>query len=321
MVSKKDKKETKKIVIALGGNALQSGNGPATAEAQLEVVKKTCEHIAKISVDYEIAIVHGNGPQVGRILLSSEAASDVTPAMPFDVCGAMSQGYIGYHLQQSLKYALNMHNRRVPVVTVATQMIVEETDPAFQNPTKPIGPFYTEAEAKALAEEKGYVMKEDAGRGWRRVVPSPMPRKIVEIDAVKDLWDSTIVIACGGGGIPVVEKPDGSLEGIAAVIDKDFAAELLAEQVEADVLMILTEVEKVAINFNKPDQKDLDSMTLETATKYMEEGQFAAGSMLPKVQAAMKFVRANPDKKAIISSLDKAIEALTGSTGTHITFN
>jgi carbamate kinase len=314
--------EPKKIVIALGGNALQSGSGPATAEQQLRVVRETCEHIADLSCrGYEIAIVHGNGPQVGRILLSSETAKDVTPAMPFDVCGAMSQGYIGYHLQQSLKYALNMRNRNTPVVTVATQMIVDENDPAFNEPTKPIGPFYSEEEAKKISEEKGYVMKEDAGRGWRRVVASPMPRKIVEIDAVKSLWDSTIVITCGGGGVPVIEKSNGVLEGVDAVIDKDFAAELLAEQVEADVLMILTEVEKVAINYNRPDQKDLSVMTLKDATEYMEEGQFAKGSMLPKVQAAMKFVRAFPGKRAVITSLDKALEGLLGETGTQITFN
>ena len=314
--------EPKKIVIALGGNALQSGSGPATAEEQLRVVRETCEHIADLSCrGYEIAIVHGNGPQVGRILLSSETAKDVTPAMPFDVCGAMSQGYIGYHLQQSLKYALNMRNRSTPVVTVATQMIVDENDPAFNDPTKPIGPFYSEEEAKKISEEKGYVMKEDAGRGWRRVVASPMPRKIVEIDAVKSLWDSTIVITCGGGGVPVIEKSNGVLEGVDAVIDKDFAAELLAEQVEADVLMILTEVEKVAINYNRPDQKDLSVMTLKDATEYMEEGQFAKGSMLPKVQAAMKFVRAFPGKRAVITSLDKALEGLLGETGTQITFN
>ncbi|MCC7570503.1 carbamate kinase [Candidatus Micrarchaeota archaeon] len=220
--------EPKKIVIALGGNALQSGRGPATAEEQLRVVRETCEHIADLSCrGYEIAIVHGNGPQVGRILLSSETAKNVTPAMPFDVCGAMSQGYIGYHLQQSLKYALNMRNRSTPVVTVATQMIVDENDPAFNDPTKPIGPFYSEEDAKNISEEKGYVMIEDAGRGWRRVVASPMPRKIVEIDAVKRLWDSTIVITCGGGGVPVIEKNNGVLEGVDAVIDKDFAAELL----------------------------------------------------------------------------------------------
>ena len=311
-----------KIVIALGGNALQEGNGNATAEAQLEVVKKTCERIAEISGrGYEIAVVHGNGPQVGRIVMASEAAKDVTPAMPFDVCGAMSQGYIGYHIQQCLLYALNKDNRHVPVVTVATQMIVDENDPAFQNPSKPIGPFYTEEEAKALAEEKGWSVIEVAGRGWRRVVASPKPLRIVEIEAVKQLWDKTIVITCGGGGIPVVEKLDGHLEGVAAVIDKDFAAELLAEQVEADVLMILTQVEKVSINYKKPDQQDLDHMTLLDAVKYMEQGQFAKGSMLPKVEAAMKFVRMFPNKKAIITSLDKAIDALEGKTGTVITFN
>lgn len=311
-----------KIVIALGGNALQSGKGEATAEAQLEVVKKTCEHVAQISGQgYEIAVVHGNGPQVGRIVMASEAAKDVTPAMPFDVCGAMSQGYIGYHIQQCLKYALNKDNRNIPVVTVATQMIVDEKDPGFQNPTKPIGPFYTEEEAKELEKTQGWTMKEDAGRGWRRVVASPIPKRIVEIDAVRQLWDHSIVITCGGGGIPVVERMDGHLEGVAAVIDKDFAAELLAEEVEADILIILTEVERVSLNFNKPNQQDLDHLTLADAAKYIEEGQFPAGSMLPKVEAAMKFVRRYPSKKAIITSLDKAGEALNGETGTVITFN
>lgn len=311
-----------KIVIALGGNALQSGKGPATAEAQLQVVKNTCSHIAQISgMGYEIAVVHGNGPQVGRIVMASEAAKNVTPSMPFDVCGAMSQGYIGYHIQQCLKYAINRYNTNIPVVTVATQVIVDEKDPAFQNPTKPIGPFYTEEEAKALEAEKGFVMKEDAGRGYRRVVASPLPKRIVEIAAVKQLWDKSIVITCGGGGIPVIEKPNGTLEGVAAVIDKDFAAELLAEQVESDLLMILTEVEKVSINFNTPQQEDLSSMTLEEAARYVEEGHFPAGSMLPKVEAAMKFVRTFPNKKAIITSLDKAVEALEGKTGTVITFN
>jgi len=310
-----------KIVIALGGNALQSAKSDATAEAQLKVVKSTCEHIADIScMGYEIGVVHGNGPQVGRILLASEAAKDVTPSMPFDVCGAMSQGYIGYHIQQALKYALNKRDRNIPVLTVETQMVVEKQDPAFSNPSKPIGPFFSEEEAKQLEKEKGYTMKEDSGRGWRRVVASPIPRKIVEIDAVKTLWPTSIVICCGGGGIPVVEKRNGTLEGVAAVIDKDFAAELLAEQIGADVLLILTEVEKVAINFNKPNQQDLDRLTLEEADKYIEENQFAPGSMLPKVEAAMKFVRAYPNKRAIITSLDKAIDALDGKTGTVISF-
>ena len=232
----------------------------------------------------------------------------------------MSQGYIGYHLQQALRFALKKRDRNVPVVTLATQVVVDENDPGFKNPTKPIGPFYSEEEAKAMVEEKGYSVKEDAGRGWRRVVASPIPKKIVEIDSVRKLWDTTIVITCGGGGIPVIEKADGSLEGVAAVIDKDFAAELLAEEIEADALIILTEVEKVAVNFNKPDQQDLAHMTYAEAEKHCADGQFAPGSMLPKVQAAMKFVKANPDKKAIITSLDRAIDALEGKTGTVITF-
>lgn len=190
----------------------------------------------------------------------------------------------------------------------------------MSTPTKPIGPFYTEIEARALEASKGYTMREDAGRGWRRVVPSPMPRRIVEIDQVRQLWDNTIVVTCGGGGIPVIENPDGTLEGVAAVIDKDFAAELLAEQVGADILMILTEVEQVAIHFGKPEQQNLHHMSLAEAAQYVAEGHFAPGSMLPKVEAAMKFVRANPNKVAIITSLDKAMEALEGKTGTVVTF-
>jgi len=310
-----------RLVIALGGNALQSGNAAPTADAQLEVVRGTARQLAEVSArGYEMAIVHGNGPQVGRILLASETAKDVVPPMPFDVCGAMSQGYIGYHIQQALKYALAARNRNYPVVALTTQMIVDENDPAFRNPTKPIGAFYTEEGARALEREKGYAMREDAGRGWRRVVASPLPRKIVEIEAVRLLWDHAIVITCGGGGVPVVEHPDGTLEGVAAVIDKDFAAELLAEEVHADALLILTEVEKVAIHFGKPNQQDLGRLSLAEAARYVEEGQFGVGSMLPKVQAAMKFVRANPGRKAIITSLDKCLDALDGKTGTVITF-
>ena len=310
-----------KIVIALGGNALQRSGTEPTAQAQLEVVRDTCTHIAELSArGYELAIVHGNGPQVGRIVLASETAGDVVPPMPFDVCGAMSQGYIGYHIQQALRYALAKRNRNIPVVTLVTQLVVEPTDPAFQKPTKPIGPFYTQEEAQTLATSRGWAMREDAGRGWRRVVPSPLPRRIVEIGEVKKLWKDTIVVTCGGGGVPVIENPDGTLQGVAAVIDKDYAAELLAERVEADVLMILTEVEQVAIQWGKPDQQNLSHMSLAEAAKYVSQGQFAPGSMLPKVEAAMKFVRHNPDKEAIITSLDKAIDALEGHTGTHITF-
>jgi len=303
-----------KVVIALGGNALQEAGTPPTAEAQLEVVRRTAEYLAEISCrNYEMAIVHGNGPQVGRIVLSQEIASKVneqTPAMPFDVCGSMSQGYIGYHIQQALRDALRNRNRNLPVVTLVTQVVVDPKDPAFKNPTKPIGQFYSGEEAKKIAEEKGYVMKEDAGRGWRRVVPSPEPKRIVEISAVKRLWDTTIVITAGGGGIPVIENMDGSLTGVAAVIDKDLAAEKLAQDIEID---------KVCLNFKKPNQQFLDHMTVPEAIRYMEEGHFAPGSMLPKVLAAVKFARTYPGKKAIITSLYKAVDALEGKEGTIVT--
>lgn len=308
-----------KVVVALGGNALQQKGKPSTADAQLEIVRETSLKVAEISnAGHEIAVVHGNGPQVGRILLASEHAKDVTPAMPFDVCGAMSQGYIGYHIQQALRETLAKAGRNVPVVSLVTQVVVDKNDEAFQNPRKPIGPFYSEEEAKALVDERGYTVKEDAGRGWRRVVPSPVPMKIVELDSVKKLFDTTIVVTCGGGGIPVVENADGSLEGVAAVIDKDLAAERLAEDIEADTLLILTEVEKVAINFNTPEQEDLAELTVAKAKEYMEAGHFAPGSMLPKVKACVKFVESKPGRKAIITSLYKAVDALEGKNGTVI---
>jgi carbamate kinase len=309
-----------RIVVALGGNALEEKSLPPTAESQLQVVTKTVEYLAELSVrGYELAVVHGNGPQVGRIVLASEAAADVTPAMPFDVCGAMSQGYIGYHIQQALKFALHKRGKKTPVVSLVTQVVVDKDDPAFQKPTKPIGPFYTEEVAKKLEAEKGFAIKEDAGRGWRRVVASPIPKRIVELFAVQELFDTTIVITVGGGGIPVIEKEDGTLEGVAAVIDKDLAAEKLSEDIDADILMILTEVEKVSLNFKKPDQIDLENITVAEAEKYIEEGHFAPGSMLPKIQAAVKFAKTNPGKKAIITSLYKAVEAVEGKAGTVIT--
>lgn len=309
----------KRIVVALGGNALQSSKGEATAEAQLQVVQKTCDYLADlVERGCEIVVVHGNGPQVGRILLASETAKDVVPTMPFDVCGAMSQGYIGYHIQQALRQKLCQRGIHVPVATVVTQVVVDQNDSAFQKPSKPIGPFYSEEQAKQLAQEKGYTVCEDAGRGWRRVVPSPKPIDILEKDAVDTLLSKAIVITCGGGGIPVVKKAEDVYEGVAAVIDKDFAAEAVAEHIEADVLLILTEVEYVAINFGKPDQKNLDRLTTVDARRYISEGQFAPGSMLPKVEAAVKFVEARPGKRAIISSLYHAVDALEGRTGTEI---
>lgn len=311
----------KKLVIALGGNALQEAGKPATAQAQLEVVEKTSEYIADIvERGYEVIIAHGNGPQVGRIVIQNEAASAATPAMPFDVCGAMSQGMIGYHIQQGLSKVLRHRGINKNVVTVVTQVVVDKDDPKFKAPSKPIGPFYTEEEAKDIAAEKGYTMKEDAGRGWRRVVASPLPVEIVELDAVKTLNDAGfVVVTVGGGGIPVIRNDAGDLEGVAAVIDKDLASEKLARDMDADALVILTAVEKVSINFKKPDQKDLDRMSAAEAKQYIKEGHFAPGSMLPKIEAALNFVESKPGRIAIITSLDKAVDAIEGRAGTTIT--
>lgn len=311
----------KKLVIALGGNALQEAGKPATAQAQLEVVEKTSEYIADIvERGYEVIVAHGNGPQVGRIVIQNEAASASTPAMPFDVCGAMSQGMIGYHIQQGLSKVLRHRGINKNVVTIVTQVVVDKDDPKFKAPSKPIGPFYTEEEAKAIAAEKGYTMKEDAGRGWRRVVASPLPVEIVELDAVKTLNDEGfVVVTVGGGGIPVIRNDAGDLEGVAAVIDKDLASEKLARDMDADALVILTAVEKVSINFKKPDQKDLDRMSAAEAKQYIKEGHFAPGSMLPKIEAALSFVESKPGRVAIITSLDKAVDAIEGRAGTTIT--
>ena len=240
--------------------------------------------------------------------------------MPFDVCGAMSQGMIGYHIQQGLSKVLRHRGINKNVVTIVTQVVVDKDDPKFKAPSKPIGPFYTEEEAKAIAAEKGYTMKEDAGRGWRRVVASPLPVEIVELDAVKTLNDAGfVVVTVGGGGIPVVRNEAGDLEGVAAVIDKDLASEKLARDMDADALVILTAVEKVSINFKKPDQKDLDRMSAAEAKQYIKEGHFAPGSMLPKIEAALNFVESKPGRIAIITSLDKAVDAIEGRAGTTIT--
>jgi carbamate kinase len=310
----------KRVVVALGGNALQDPDRPPTSEEQLASAKHTAISIVSlIKAGYDVIIAHGNGPQVGRIVLASEYASEVTPVIPFPECGAMSQGYIGYHLQQAIREELKRQGVEKPVASLVTQVIVDKNDPAFQNPTKPIGAFYSQEEAKEIEKEKGYVMVEDAGRGWRRVVASPRPVDVVEKQAVKTLVDGGILtITVGGGGIPVIEKQDGSLEGIPAVIDKDFAAEKLAELMDAQMLVILTGVEQVAINFNTPNQKSLDKINLEQARQYIEEGHFAPGSMLPKVEAAMAFAKSKPGRKAIITLLDKAVEALEGKTGTVI---
>ncbi|MBV7276791.1 carbamate kinase [Clostridiaceae bacterium UIB06] len=314
-----------RIVVALGGNALQADGKPATAESQLEVVKETSIYLADmIQNGHELIIAHGNGPQIGRLVIQNEYASKITPAMPFDVCGAMSQGMIGYHIQQALKDELKKRGINKSVSSIITQVVVDKNDKGFKNPTKPIGPFYDEEESKKLQEEKGYIMVEDAGRGYRRVVASPEPQKIVELDTVKILVNAgQVVITVGGGGIPVVETVNNSLEGVAAVIDKDLAAERLAEDLDADVFLILTAVDRVAINFGKPNQQNLAAMSIEEAEKYAIEGQFAPGSMLPKVKAAIKFAASKSGRKTIIASLEKAKDSLslTGKSGTVVAEN
>lgn len=306
-----------KIVIALGGNAL--GN---TAYEQLELVRETAKPIVDLIADgNEVVIAHGNGPQVGMINLGMSTAAEakaIKADMPFPECGAMSQGYIGYHLQNAIGNELEARGIKKEVVTVVTQVLVDENDKAFKNPTKPVGAFYDKETADRIAKEKGYTMVEDAGRGYRQVVPSPKPIDVVEKSAVEALIKSgCVVITVGGGGIPVVRK-DGKLYGTPAVIDKDFASEKLAELVDADELVILTAVEQVAINFNKPDVQWLSKLTPADAAKYAAEGQFAPGSMLPKVQAAVQFAESKKGRKAIITSLSKALEALNGKTGTVV---
>lgn len=306
-----------KIVVALGGNAL--GNNPAE---QLALVKETAKPLVDLVEEgHELIIAHGNGPQVGMINLAMDAASTSeakTPEMPFPECGAMSQGYIGYHLQNAIHEELANRKIDKSVASVVTQVVVDKNDPAFQNATKPIGRFYTKEEADELAATKGFIMKEDAGRGYRRVVASPKPVDVVEKDIVKTLVNQgAICITVGGGGIPVIREGN-SLVGVPAVIDKDFASAKIAEILDADYLFILTAVDRVMINYNKPDQKALEVMTIAEANKYIEEGHFAPGSMLPKVQAAMSFVEANPSRTAIIASLEKAKEAIRGESGTKI---
>ena len=308
----------KKIVIALGGNAL--GNN---LPEQMVAVKTTAKAIVDLVEDgNEVVVVHGNGPQVGVINnamgeFASEHKEDPTP---LSVCVAMSQAYIGYDIQNALREEfLNRGGKVPPVVTVVTQVRVDKDDPAFQNPTKPSGRFMTKEEAEAEAQKRGWNIKEDAGRGYRRVVASPKPKEIVELSAIKAMSDAgELVICCGGGGVPVVSEGK-HLAGAAAVIDKDFAAALLAESLEADMLIILTAVEKVAIRYGKPDQEWLTDLSVEEAQKYADQGEFAPGSMLPKVQAAIQFASAKKGNEAMITLLEKAREALQGKTGTKIT--
>ncbi|HEC33694.1 MAG TPA: carbamate kinase, partial [Chloroflexi bacterium] len=288
---------TKKLaVVAIGGNSLIKDKNHITVPDQYQAAKETCAHIVEMIVQgWDVAIGHGNGPQVGFILRRSEIAARVAGMheVPLDSCGADTQGAIGYHLQQNLYNEFKRRGMKKAAATVVTQVLVDNNDPAFQNPTKPIGGFMEEDEARERARKEGWTVVEDAGRGWRRVVPSPLPQEIVELDAVRELLDAGIVtITVGGGGIPVVRNEDGSLRGVAAVIDKDYASSLLARSIGADLFLISTAVEQVYLNFGKPDQKAIDVMTVAEAKKYMEEGQFAKGSMLPKIQAIIWFLEA-----------------------------
>ncbi|MDE8703508.1 carbamate kinase [Adlercreutzia equolifaciens] len=315
-----EKGSGKSVVIALGGNAL--GNN---AEEQLELVQNTATHIVEmIAEGTNVIVSHGNGPQVGMINNAFDIAaanSDKVPVMPFPECGAMSQGYIGYHLSQAILNELRRRGIRRSTAAVVTETLVDANDPAFQDPTKPVGAFLTEEEAKKRAEETGCVFKEDAGRGWRMVVASPKPVRLVEFDAVQDLMNAGyVVVAGGGGGVPVIEK-DGAYVGVPAVIDKDRSSAKMASDYKADMLVILTAVEKVAINFGKPDQENISHMTIAEAREYIKQGQFAPGSMLPKVEACIEYLEAYPAGKALITSLECAAAGLRGETGTVITAN
>jgi carbamate kinase len=308
-----------KVVVALGGNAL--GKSP---EEQLKLVKNTASSlIGLIDAGNQVVISHGNGPQVGAINLGMNFAAEngKTAAFPFPECGAMSQGYIGYHLQQSLQNELHKRWMNKNVATIVTQIAVDPHDPAFDNPSKPVGDFYTKEQAEQIEKEKGYTFKEDAGRGYRQVVPSPLPKKIMELDSINTLIEAgDLVIAGGGGGVPVIMTDDG-LQGVPAVIDKDRSSALLADQISADKLIILTAVDYVYVNYGKPNEKALKTLNVADAHKYMDEKQFAAGSMLPKIEACLSFVEGHPEREAIITSLNGLDDALAGKVGTVIRDN
>jgi len=312
----------KVAVVAIGGNSLIKDKTHETVEDQYQAAKETTYHIADmIEAGWDVAIGHGNGPQVGFILRRSEIAAKVEGMheVPLDVCGADSQGAIGYALQQNLQNVLHQRKIKKNVATVITQVLVGKDDPAFKNPSKPIGGFMQESEARMREKDLNWSVVEDAGRGWRRVVASPLPKEVVELDSVKTLLDAgVVVITVGGGGIPVIEKESGDYVGTAAVIDKDYASSLLAREIKADLLLISTAVEKVALNFGKPDQKWIDGMTLAEARQYLAEGKhFAKGSMAPKIQAIIWFLEAG-GKQALITNPENIGNALNGRTGTWI---
>lgn len=309
----------KLAVLAVGGNSLIKDKNHQTVPDQYDAANETSKHIVDLlAAGYRVVVTHGNGPQVGFILLRSELSRKVLHEVPLDSCGADTQGAIGYHMAQTLMNQLQKKGMKTPVAAVVTQVVVDKNDPGFKNPTKPIGGFYDEAEAKKLKADEGWFMKEDAGRGWRRVVASPEPKEIVEEEAIRALLEKDMaVIAVGGGGIPVIRLDNGDLKGTAAVIDKDRASCLLAKNLKADVFIISTAVPKVAINFNKPNQQFLDKMTVAEAKKYAAEGQFAPGSMLPKIEAAIDFLE-HGGEKVIITMPELLGDAIKGRAGTHM---
>jgi carbamate kinase len=304
-------KKIGKVLVALGGNAILKHTEKGTAEEQLQNIQKACIRMVEIIREgHHLAITHGNGPQVGDILLKNEMAKGVLPPMPIDVCGAESQGSIGYLLQQSMSNELRRNNLEMPVATVLTQCLVDRNDPTFLHPSKPIGPFYTAMEAAKLRDEKGWIVMNDSNRGFRRVVPSPSPLEVIEAPALQRLFkEGIIVIACGGGGVPVVKDQNGTLRGVEAVIDKDHTAAVLARLLAVDILLILTDVEGAFINFGKNDEQLLRTLSPEQAREHMANGHFAAGSMYPKVEAAVHFVEQG-GKASIITSLEYAVRAL-----------
>jgi carbamate kinase len=309
--------DTMRMVIALGGNAIKKATEKGTAAEQLRNIQETCECIWELVKDHDVVITHGNGPQVGDILIQQEVGEPYVPAMPLDICVAESQGLIGYMVQQSLKNVLRRHGIEREVVTLITQVLVDDKDPAFKTPTKPVGPFYTKERAEILKRE-GVSVMEDAGRGYRRVVPSPDPQEVMEAEVITSLLNQgVIVIGAGGGGIPVDRK---ELHGIEAVVDKDLASEILAEAISADYFIILTDVGEVALNYGSENQENLDVLTVEEAEQYLKEDQFAPGSMRPKIVSAIRFLRAG-GKKVIITSPQKVSGALRGRGGTEIVFS
>jgi len=310
-----------KVLVSLGGNAILKHGQRGTVEEQEENVQNTAKHLASILRRGErLAITHGNGPQVGNILLQNEMAKEKLPPMPLDVCGAESQGMIGYMLQRALRSELESGGPKLAVVTIVSQTLVDAEDPAFRNPTKPVGPFYSANEAKQLRESKGWRVVSDSGRGYRRVVPSPTPLDILEKETIIRLFESgTVVISVGGGGVPVIRDKNGTIRGVEAVLDKDRTAALLAKTLGVETLLILTDVEKVFVNYGKPDQRALDRVTVQDCKKYLSEGQFPEGSMGPKIESAVTFLSGSSGRRVVVASLEMAEEALKGTAGTTIT--